>query len=102
MPTVNRWNVRTPVAIAVALITASTAPPAPDAQDEATKVALEAVGVQLGVSPDTLTVEGVAKANYPYLDRSVQSYKIGDPEGLLGVVGVGEGGAGGIDDGGES
>ena len=70
MPTRNRWIVRTPVAIAVALIIATTAAPAADDQDEATKVALEAVAKQLGVSPDTL---------YKYVgEQKIPAFKLGN------------------------
>jgi len=88
MTTTRQLITRTSVAVALALTGASTALTAPDLRDEATKVALEAVARELGVSPETLTVEGAATANYPYLDRSVQSFKIGDPEGLLHAIAV--------------
>jgi subtilisin family serine protease len=93
MPMTNRRVTpiaRTSVAIAVALITASAARPAPEPTDdsEAARVALAAVGKQLGVDPEKLQVAAVATAYYPNLDWAVQSFKIADPKGLLHPIAV--------------
>ena len=53
-------------------------------------MALAAVGKQLGVSPETLSVAAVGTAHYPNLDLTVQSFKIGDDKGLLYSIAVDE------------
>ena len=90
MPTRNRSVVRTSVAMAVALAITGAALSAPEPTDDtdAARVALAAVGKQLGVDPETLKVEAVATAYYPTLDRAVQSFKISDPKGLLHAIAV--------------
>jgi hypothetical protein len=90
MATTRRWITRTSVAIAVALTGATPALTAPDppADSEAALVALATVGKQLGVNPETLTVEAVGTAYYPNLDLTVQSFKIADPKGLLHAIAV--------------
>ena len=76
--------------MAVALAATYTALSAPEPTDdsEAARVALATVGKQLGLDPATLTVEAVATAWYPTLDRAVQSFKISDPKGLLHGIAV--------------
>jgi hypothetical protein len=88
MTTTPRWIIRTSVALAIALAGASTTLIAADPADEAAQVALQAVGKRLGVSPDTLAVAAVGTAVYPYLDLSVQSYKIADSKGQLHAIAV--------------
>lgn len=94
MPIGSRWVVRTSVAMAtamaIALATTYTAlsAPEPRADSEAALVALAAVGKQLGVSPETLSVAAVATAYYPNLDLTVESFKIADSKGLLHPIAV--------------